>query len=261
MKQPLTPCLILILSLSLLWQVSQAQVDTIRLSTNDLLTKQLQPGLHQYIVYFEMAAKKKIIAPMLWNRQVNFTEVKGKKVIEIKQHWYSADTSMNRSIYSLSERETFAPIFHYAKSARGIEAFDFEGKKVNGSDTVANNSKKDFEVTVSTPTLNWELDLEVFSTLPYKKAGQMFVINFYHPGGRTAPKYYNYTVSGSETIKGTDAKTTDCWLLKINYTETDWAIFWISKKTKEVFKMQEHFKGNYRYKVKLSTPVAVSFNQ
>jgi hypothetical protein len=75
-----------------------------------------------------------------------------------------------------------------------------------------------------------------------------------------APAYYNYTVSGSETIKGTDGKMTDCWLLKINYTETSWAIFWISKKTKEVLKMQEYFNGNYRYKVKLSTPVAASFN-
>lgn len=260
MKQPLKSSLILILSLFFLWQVSNAQVDTISLNTNDLLTKQLQPGLHQYIVYFEMAAKKKIIAPMLWNRQVNFTEVKGKKVIEIKQHWYSADTLMNRVLYSLSERETFTPIFHYAKNARGIEAFDFEGRKVNGSDTVANNAKKDFEIALSIPTLNWELDLEVFSTLPYKKVGQTFVINFYHPGGRTPPKYYAYTVSADEIIKSTDSKTIDCWLLKIAYNETDWAIFWISKKTKEVLKMQEHFKGNYRYKVKLSTPVAVSFN-
>jgi hypothetical protein len=168
MKHPLTPALILILSLLLLWQVSLAQVDTIRLTTNDLLIKQLQPGLHQYIVYFEITAKKKIIDPMLWNRRINFTEVNGKKVIEITQHWYSADTLMNRSLYSLNERETFAPIFHYTKSTRGIEAFDFEEKKIRGSDTVTNNSKKDFVIAVSVPTLNWELDLEVFSTLPYK---------------------------------------------------------------------------------------------
>lgn len=251
MKSRLLTLFILVM-LTFCTQHVAAQVDTIRIETNDVITSQLKPGMHQYLVYFDIAKKDALKMPSLWNREVRFIDYKGEPAIEIIQHWYGGDTLNNRFVYSISKRKTFEPIYHYTKM-KEIEAFDFEGLKISGSDTVANNSKKDFAIDLAIPTLNWELDLEIFSTLPFKKAGQTFVINFYHPGGRTAPKYYSYKVIGSEVVKGIDGKDIDCWQLKIDYSQTDWAIFWITKKSKEVLKMQEHFKGNYRYKVKLPT--------
>jgi hypothetical protein len=44
--------------------------------------------------------------------------------------------------------------------------------------------------------------------------------------------------------------TTKCWLLKINYSKDSYAIFWLTEKSKEVIKMKEYYKGNYRIKVK-----------
>ncbi len=247
--------LALVLFMNLSFADTFAQIDTISLTKKDLVISQLKPGLHQYLVYFERPKQKKIMSPMLWSRQVNFKQFQGKPAIEVIQNWYASDTLLNRYIYSINSREDFSPIFQYGKSARGIEAFDFERNRVSGSDTVANNAQKDMDVKLTVPTLNWELDMEILSTLPYKRAGQVFVINFYHPGGRTEPLYYQYKVIGSEAIQGIDTPTIDCWQLKINYTETEWAIFWISKKYKEMLKMQEHFRGIYRYKVKLATPV------
>jgi hypothetical protein len=246
--------ILLLLFVQPFWQTANAQVDTIRLDTNDLITSQLKPGLHQYVVYFDMQKKPGMKMPSLWNRQVKFTEYKGEPAIEIVQNWYSGDTLTNRYVYSISKRKNFEPIYHYTKSSKSAEAFDFENGKISGSDTVAGNDKKDLEVLLTTPTINWELDLEVFSTLPFKKAGQVFVINFYHPGGRMSPAYYTYTVTGSEVIQGVDGQRIDCWLLKIDYSEGNGAIFWISKKSKEVLKMKENFRGNYRYKIKLATP-------
>jgi hypothetical protein len=139
-----------------------------------------------------------------------------------------------------------------------IEAFDFSQQKVSGTDSVENNTKNELEVPLEIATLNWELDLEIFSTLPIKKEGQRFIINFYHPGGRSNPKYYEYAIVGSEKLRVVNDSSMDCWKMKINYTETDWAVFWISKKSKEILKMQEQFRGGYRFKVKFLTPIPLT---
>jgi hypothetical protein len=254
---PLKKCVLTVLCLSLA-NLSQAQVDTIRLTQNDLVTSALKEGLHQYLVYFENPKKGRITGSFVWNRQVNFKIHNGSDVIEITQHWFGSDTTSNRYVYSISLRKNFAPLYHYTKSSRGIEAFDFEERKITGSDTVNGNAKKDLEVFLPQPTLNWEDDLEIFSTLPIKKVGQRFIMNFYHPGGRSAPAYYEYAVTGSEKIKTIEDRTIDCWQLKINYGPQGWAIFWIGKKSHEVLKMQEFFGTGYRYKVRLVTPIPIT---
>lgn len=255
MKQKLLLLLVTLVFLSLGLNQAAAQIDTISIAKKDLIISQLKPGLHQYLVYFERPKQKKIMMPMLWSRQVNFKKFQGNDVVEIIQNWYASDTLLNRYIYSVSKRVDFSPIYHYTKGTRGIEAFNFERNSILGSDTVMNNTKKDFDLRLVTSTLNWELDMEILSTLPYKKIGQIFVINFYHPGGKTEPNFYQYKVIGSEIILGSDTNGIDCWQLKISYGETEWATFWVSKKSKEVLKMQEYFRGGYRYKVKLATPV------
>lgn len=237
-----------------------AQIDTIRLDKNDLITSNLKSGLHQYLVYFENPARKRIGNSSIWNREVNFKSINGRDVFEIEQFWYATDTLYNRYVYSLSDKKTFAPIFHKTKGRSGIEAFDFSQGKVSGTDSVENNTKKDLEVSLEVATLNWELDMEIFSTLPIRKEGQRFIINFYHPGGRSNPKYYEYVIIGSEKLHIVNDLSIDCWKMQINYSPTDWAIFWISKKSKEVLKMQEQFRGGYRYKIKFVTPIPLTAN-
>jgi hypothetical protein len=235
-----------------------AQIDTIRIDNSDLITSNLKAGLHQYLVYFETPAKKRIGNSSIWNRQVNFKSINGRDVIEIEQFWYMTDTLSNRYVYSISDKKTFAPMFHKTKGRTGVEAFDFGQQKVSGTDSVENNSKNDLDVPLTVTPLNWELDMEIFSTLPIKKEGQRFIINFYHPGGRSNPKYYEYAIIGSEKLLVVNDSSIDCWKMKINYSPNDWAIFWISKKSKEVLKMQEQFRGGFRYKVKFLTPIPMA---
>lgn len=253
MKRLLLQTLLLIVAYA---EVS-AQADTIRLANNDLDMSYLKEGLHQYLVYFENPKKQKIAGHSLWSRQVSFKQRGGIDVIEIEQRWHSSDTTFNRYVYSVSQKKNFQPLYHYTKSARGVDAFNFTTKQITGADSIEGNVKKDLRVDTDVATLNWELDLEVFNTLPIKKEGQRFLINFYHPGG-SAPKYYEYKISGSEKIRASDNQEIACWKMKIEYGEGNWAIFWISKRSREVMKMQEHFKGNYRYKVRLSTPVPLT---
>jgi hypothetical protein len=235
-----------------------AQTDTIRIADNDLVTSYLKEGLHQYLVYFENPKKQKIAGHAIWSRQVSFKKRNEKDVIEVVQRWHSSDTAFNRYVYSISSKGNFQPLYHYTKSSRGTEAYNFTESSITSADSVEGNGRNGLKVSTLVPTLNWELDLEIFSTLPFKKEGQRFFINFYHPGGKTEPAYYEYKVTGVEKIQGVDNREIECWKMKINYTENDWAVFWISKRSREVLKMQEYFRGGYRYKVRLSTPIPLS---
>lgn len=242
-------------TLMLISQDSVAQIDTINLKTNDLVVANLKPGKYQYLVTFGNAKKKKFTGSSVWSREVKFETINGQEAIVIEQQWYMSDTTFNRQVYSVSRKKDFSSVFHKTKGKGGIEAFNFTGSKIVGADSVANNVKFDTNVDANYSTLNWELDLEVFSILPYKKEGQRFIISFYHPGGKTPPKYYEYAVVGSEKIEIAGEKPADCWMLKIDYSPTSSATFWISKKTHEVLKMQETFGSGFRYKIKFSTPV------
>jgi len=225
--------------------------DTIRLANKDLVTANLKPGVYQYIVYYTHPKKNLIAGLSLWRREVKFKTDHGKDLIEIKQNWNTNDTLFNRYVYSLANRKTFAPIYHYTRDKNGIDAFNFTTAAITGADSIANNNRKDFRVAQAVPTLNWELDLEVFNTLPFKKVGQQFAINFYHPGGKTEPKYYVYKVIGTDMLNMPEGRKVDCWKLKIEYAENSWAVFWIDRKSKEVLKMEEFFRGMYRYKVRV----------
>ncbi|MFF5379771.1 hypothetical protein [Pedobacter suwonensis] len=55
---------------------------------------------------------------------------------------------------------------------------------------------------------------------------------------------------GKDELKLNADLTTTCWLLKINYSQDSYAIFWLTAKSKEVIKMKEYYKGSYRIKVK-----------
>lgn len=241
-------------TLLLLWLASatQAQVDTIRAIPEKWIQQSLRQETSQYLVFFQNKKKPKQAGAYIWSRQLRAKNGK----IEVEQKWYSSDSAGYRYVYSLVDQKTFLPIYHKTVMQRsGTEAFDFGDKKIKGSDSVANNAKASFELATSKP-LNWELDMETFSLLDLK-AGKRYAINFYHPGGRTAPKFYEYKVTGDEKVRTYEDKFIDCWKLRIDYTEKSYAIFYISKKSKEVIKMEEDFGSGVRYKVKLPSSITV----
>lgn len=106
------------------------------------------------------------------------------------------------------------------------------------------------EIVCSQYFLNWHLDLEVFPLLLYKD-GVTFKINFYDPGFG-APRYELHSVIGSGFLTGYNNQKIDCWLLKHGSLPRNQEIFWISKQTFEVLKLEQEFAGGRgRYKIKL----------
>jgi hypothetical protein len=105
---------------------------------------------------------------------------------------------------------------------------------------------------ITEPSFNWELDLETFPLLPLKE-GKTFVINFYHPGSKGGPAWYNYSVTGSEKITTVNGQGIDCFKLYTEYANNRGnSTWWLSKKTHEVLKMEEHFGPVTRYKLRLA---------
>ncbi len=59
-------------------------------------------------------------------------------------------------------------------------------------------------------------------------------------------------VVGKEPLRLQENAAIECWMLQIDYGQMGaYATFWISTATGEVLKMQEYFRGMYRYKIKL----------
>lgn len=236
--------------------MAQAQVDTLYHLDSKLIKKYLKPSSNQYLVFIQRKGDPRQTYTSIWSRDVKFVNKNGKELIEINQKWYASDTARVRNVYSLMNANDFSSVYHYTKMGRTVEAFDFYADKIKGSDSVANNTKKDFELALKKPMLNWELDLETFPLLDLKP-GKRFAINFYHPGGKGEPKLYEYKVVGEENLSVIEGGSVPCWKLRIDYDSKTFAIFYISKKGREVLRMDEDFGGGVRYKVKVSNAVPI----
>ncbi|MCC9135479.1 hypothetical protein ACFSKU_13785 [Pontibacter silvestris] len=231
--------------------MSYAQPDTLAISAKDLKVKQLKPGTRQYLVTVQTPGNPKVLTQSLWNRKVSYQTIDGKERLVIRQNWIGTDTLSHRAVYSICKKN-FVPIYHTSTIYRGTLAYNFYADRVEGTDTTVNNAAKGFKVALQEATFNWELDLEFFESLPLK-ANTVYKINFYHPGSKAGPKDYLYEVTGSEKLTTINNTSVECWQLKIDYGSSNYAIFWIAKKTHEVLKMEERFNSVKRYKVKLGT--------
>lgn len=241
--------LILLLSIST-FIAAQNNTDTIH--AGELLLKYLPSGTQQFLVYINTkdGAKKNI---WLWERTTTKEKWNNKEAIVIRQQWTTSDTGFNsRQLLSVVDEKDFTPVYHTTVNPKtGKEAYNFHSAEIVTADSVADAGRKDFKLIVTQPTFNWELDLETFPLLPLKE-GKTFVVNFYHPGSKTVPAWYTYTVTGSGKLKTLNGETVDCYKLYTEYANNRGnSTWWLSKKTHEVLKMEEHFGTITRYKLKL----------
>lgn len=240
---------------------TMAQRDTVKITPDLVNTSVLKKGTNRYLVYFKLGKDSSRTNYQLWTRTIDHINYQGKQAIAVTQEWED-NSKLIHKVYSVCDAKTFAPLFQESDwVGRTNSKFNFLKKEgyikdslLTDSDT--SKSKKDalqaFRKAQNEFVLNWHLDLEVFPILPYKE-GRTFLINYYDPGF-SAPAIQAYTVSGSGTLIGYDDQPIDCWLLthaSPNNNET----FWISKKTREVLKLEQQYGQLYRYKIKLGFSV------
>ncbi len=220
-------------------------------------TKVLKKGTNRYLVYFKLGKDSTRSNFNIWTRSIDYINYEGRKAIAVTQEWED-NTKIVHKVYSVCDEKTFAPLFQKSEwTGRTNSNFDFLKKEGYIKDTLLTSSdtaraKKQpylaFQQALNEYVLNWHLDLEVFPILPYKD-GRTFLINFYDPGF-SAPALQAYTVTGSGKLTGYDEQELDCWLLT-HTSPNNKEVFWISKKTKEVLKLEQQFGDRYRFKVKL----------
>lgn len=237
---------------------ARSKGDTIRIDASKVNTRMLKPSGNRYLVYFKMGKDAVRSGTQFWTRNIEYADHNGREAIVVTQEWEDKDTIIHR-VRSVCDKKTFAPLYHQSWwKQSGSSEFNFIDKSasINGipltdSDTARNRKGpwNAFKLALNQYTLNWHLDLEVFSLLPYKE-GKTFLIPFYDPGN-PAPGNVAYSVTGSAILIGYNEQKIDCWILS-HESRGNKEIFWISKKTKEVLKLEQEFgKDKWRYKIKL----------
>lgn len=248
------------LLLSCSFSVVAQKGDTIRIDPSKVTTKVLLTGTHRYLVYFKLNKQATRTLTQFWTRSIERSEMDGKAVITIKQEWEDKDSIVHTTT-SVCDAVTMQPLLHTSWwKGRGITQADYRsntlmynGNTVTDADTAKNlkSMYTAFKSVKDKYSLNWHLDLEIFPILPYKK-GVTFLVPFYDPGTGSPLKEVAYTVTGSAFLNGYDGQQIDCWLL-LHETKGNKEVFWISKKTKEVLKLEQEFGGQgARYKIKFA---------
>jgi hypothetical protein len=236
----------------LVYVAGNAQVDTINTANHTLNTNIMKEGKTSYAVYFEDSLGRRISSADIWDRSIHFsTAAQGQAIYQFEWDWFRKD-SLIAHVVATGERTTLHPLTHKAEyQRRPSVSFAFTNNivtvPVEVQRTAADSS---FKVFLDHPAFEFPMDLEILPLLPFKKQGQQFAIAFYEPGTRKAD-YYQLTVTGKENIVLPGGPQVPCWLLRIDYAPGSYATFWITDQTREVVKMQEYYKGRFRYKVKL----------
>ena len=243
--------------------------DTLQITSANINTKILREGTHRYLVYFKMKKDSVRTQTQFWTRTIKRTDYNGTPAIEINQEWEDKDSIMH-IVKSISDAKTMQPLYHKTwwkvQTSRttttksvNVTTVDFlkktvehNGKILNERDTAkqAKSIWAGFKSSIDKYYLNWHLDLETFPILPYKQ-GLTFIVPFYDPGTASGYQKVPYTVTGSAELIGFNDQKIDCWLL-VHESKGNKEIFWISKKTNEVLKLEQEINGRfYRYKIKL----------
>ena len=254
---PATVIMRFILLFSFLFSYSEllyAQRDSVSISRNNLLIQQLKSGKSTYAVWTKDLATEAVSKISIWNREVRFRKLKGREVIVVSQMRFYEDPVNNKYVYTVSDKQNFKTIYDFTKRIRtGIEAFNYYDNEISAADSVKENSKQGFKMTITDFPFCFELDLETLSLLPLKRAGQQLAVNFYHPGGE-APRYYPVDVIGSEQIQVTSEQKIECWKIQLRYSEDSYDFSWISNKTHELIKLEGHYPNTLFTKIKLVIP-------
>lgn len=233
--------------------------DTIRIDSKQLDTKVLIPGTHRWLIYYKMGKDSSRTWFHLWTRKIELINYQGREAISVTQEWEN-DKQVMHTAYSVCDRKTFAPLEHDFWWLKPGEkwAINFVSKEMKRDGVALSNSDTSKAVrtawnsldsaSLQSTALNWHLDLETFPLLPFKE-NRTFLINYFEPGF-SAPQWVPYTVTGSAKLEGYDKQQIDCWIME-QHSPYGTEKFWISKKTREVLKLEQEFGGRFRYKVKL----------
>jgi hypothetical protein len=230
--------------------------DTIHVQPADLNIKGLQTGNYTYLIVRQKAKDSPATSMILAKMSVQREMYHNKPAIIVRQQW-DRDSIVHKA-YTVFDARDFSTLLHdtYWRAYGFSMIFDFETRKFDSKnidqpipDSIKTSCEQEFAASFGAYNLNWHDDLVIYSMLPYKE-NRTFMINYYDPGfGK--PAEVGYSVTGSDILTDRGGASIDCWILE-HGDEYGTEKFWISKKTREVLKEEDHGKNwGYRFKYKL----------
>jgi hypothetical protein len=236
--------------------------DTLHVRGSDLDIKGLQTGDYSYLILRKKALDSPASSMIIAKMNVTRENYHNKPAIVVRQQWDR--DSMVHKAYTVFAANDFSTLLHdtYWRALGYALVFDFETRKFDSRavlrpipDSERISCQQELDSSFGAYNLNWHDDLVIYSMLPYKE-NRTFVINYYDPGfGK--PAEVPYTVTGSSELIDRGGASVDCWILEHDEPDAT-EKYWISKKTREVLKEEDHIlkTGGYRFKYKLGVGVA-----
>jgi hypothetical protein len=223
-------------------------LDTITAQQQKLDIKKIVPIKHSYAVFFTDSLGNRTSSADIWDREIRLMKnTQGRDVYAFEWKWWRKD-----SLLLHAQGQCAFPsleILEYSKAP--TLAVKREGGMLNVKTQTRAKVDTAFTMAFDGKAFAFPMDLEFFGVLPITSVGQKFSVPFYEPGGAKY-SYYTCSVVGKESLRLHEGAAVECWLFQIDYGQFgSYATFWISTATGEVLKMQEYFRGMYRYKIKL----------
>jgi hypothetical protein len=203
----------------------------------------LRPGTSRYLRYAVRGDRRSIID--IWSRTIAFEPdpATGERRLHITQFWEGIGQS-ERRLDSWFETGTFRPLSHRTSlnnaTTTNIAGALFTPERVRGDTGLPDNSLASLDVATPAGTFNFETDIEMMSTLPWRE-GYATRINFYHPGGG-APQDYAVRVTGAEPVM-LGGRQVDCWIVTLDYGRGATGRFWIARDSQAVLKVEQRTPG------------------
>jgi hypothetical protein len=228
-----------------------AQIDTINTTNIKLNLSAWRDASASYAVYLTDSTGKRLSSADIWDRSLRRVRIGGKTHYEFSWKWYHND-SLLAHVRATGEWPSLTPLTHQASYARrGQRSFVFANNVVTIPDSARRTTQDSlFRVRLQPAAFEFPMDLEVLPLLPFRQVGQQFAVAFYEPGSASSAYYRLRVKDRQELVLAGQAKLA-CWVLRIDYRPDSYATLWISEQSRQVVKMQEYYRGRYRYKVRL----------
>ena len=178
----------------------------------------LKPGTHRYLRYSVKDGRRSTTD--IWTRTVSFEPQDGVRRLHIVMQWDGvvppAYTSKQDAWFDAA---TFRPLTHLRTLERegkiSVGGYRFQDGAIIGMKELPNNGRADFTQVSPEPAFNFEYDMELLQTLPWRR-GYVADLVFYDPG-LEPPKHYLFRQAGEEAITGPDGRKIDCWVVTADY--------------------------------------------
>lgn len=213
----------------------------------------LLPSTHRYLRYSVKDGVRSTID--IWTRTISCEPQGGSRRLHVTQEWdrVVAPASVVKQD-AWFDAATFAPLTHVRSIQRdgdtSIGGYRFAAGAIVGMAKLRNNGRKNFRAVVPEPTFNFEYDIELLQTLPWRKRYVADIV-FYDPG-LEPPAHYLFRQVGEARL-ATSGGLVDCWLVTADYnTAHVVSRFWIDKTTQLVLHEEGEQDGTLYVKTMLA---------